>query len=344
MATKKSEKNRAYLAMPRAAYAKKQEAKEQVSKEQRRELAQYVIDSLASDEPRRWSMSWNAAALMPHNPITGNRYKGINRAYLSLVSLIREYDDPRWFTFNEIAKHDGWTLRKGSKGARVEKWTLRHSERERKDADGNVMLDEDGNAMVRVYSWMQLQSVFPVFNGSCIEGLEPMEFAPKGDEELFEIADRLIKLIRLHGKYSETMRGEAFFSPTENKVHLPRRDSFDTARDFVATLAHEFAHATQAATRMGRVNGDESDHSYAFEELVAEMSALFIQADLGFDSFGSVTENSLAYLQSWARRATADDDTVAKVAQAITTAQQVADWIMALYWESYGDKKEKRAA
>lgn len=302
----------------------------ELSNEQRKALTEHVLNALASGEPRMWSKSWDAAALSPRNPITGTRYRGINRAWLSFVAMTRNYGDNRWYTFNEIRKQEGWRLRKGSKGSKVEKWGTRTVALT--DEDGNPRLDEDGNE--RTITYLYLQGMNTVFNGSCVEGLEPLTFeANQEDAELFGIADALIGCIELHGKYVEDMNDGAFFSPANNLVHMPIRGTFDTARDFIATLAHEFAHSTQDARRMGRVNGDidGEDSSYAFEELVAEMSALFIQADLGFDSFGSVTENSLAYLQGWARKRVADGETVALVAKAINTAQKVADWIIDLY-------------
>ena len=312
----------------------------EISNEQRKALCDHVLCSLAQDDVRRWAKCWDAAALSPHNPVTGTRYRGVNRAWLSFAAMLEGYGDSRWLTFNEVRKHEGWHLRKGSHGHKVEKWTLRTIALT--DDEGEPLVDEDGEQRTR--SYLFLQSMHTVLNASCVEGIEPMSFPVQDDAELFEVADRFIALVRKHGAYLEDAEDGAYYTPLSNTIHLPMRATFATARDFCATLFHEFAHSTKAAERMGRVRRDMGDASYAFEELVAEMTSLFVQADMGFDSFGNTTENSIAYLQGWARKAHSDEGTVKLVMQAITEAQRVADWIVALYHAEYGTEQMELAA
>ena len=50
--------------------------------------------------------------IMPFNPVTGTRYKGIN-----LVNLMaQEYGDPRWMTYKQ-AKEKGYQVRRGERAA-----------------------------------------------------------------------------------------------------------------------------------------------------------------------------------------------------------------------------------
>lgn len=52
--------------------------------------------------------------MLPHNPVTGIVYSGINQ----LILQLKTGQDPRWITFYE-AKQKKWNVQKGSKGTHV---------------------------------------------------------------------------------------------------------------------------------------------------------------------------------------------------------------------------------
>jgi putative DNA primase/helicase len=60
-----------------------------------------------------WQRPYEAGmGIMPFNPVTGTRYKGIN-----LITLIaQEYGDPRWMTYKQ-AKEKGYQVRRGERAA-----------------------------------------------------------------------------------------------------------------------------------------------------------------------------------------------------------------------------------
>ena len=59
--------------------------------------------------------------LMPVNPVSEVSYRGINRMSLVLAAVERNYNDPRWMTFEQI-RVSGYHLKKGSKGVFCEYW------------------------------------------------------------------------------------------------------------------------------------------------------------------------------------------------------------------------------
>ena len=77
-----------------------------------------------------WHKDWKGlGGSMPYNGITKAGYKGCNAFWLSLVSMMKGYNDPRWVTMkqimdNENRYHTGekWHLKKGSKATYVEYW------------------------------------------------------------------------------------------------------------------------------------------------------------------------------------------------------------------------------
>lgn len=71
------------------------------TKEYRQKLADAFAHVL-EEKPLDWKKGWAGGNALPTNARTGNRYKGINRFYLLLVSGARGYKDPRWATFNQV--------------------------------------------------------------------------------------------------------------------------------------------------------------------------------------------------------------------------------------------------
>ena len=80
---------------------------------------------------------------------------------------------------------------------------------------------------------------------------------------------------------------------------MPPFETFRDAESHAATLAHELVHWTKHEKRLGRDFGRQrfGDEPYAKEELVAELGAAFLCADLGITP--EVREDHAAYLASW---------------------------------------------
>ena len=80
---------------------------------------------------------------------------------------------------------------------------------------------------------------------------------------------------------------------------MPNFEDFHTGESYYATLAHEMTHWTRHPLRLDRDMGRKQwgDAGYAMEELVAEMGAAFLCADLGITA--EVREDHAAYIASW---------------------------------------------
>lgn len=97
--------------------------------EYRAELADAFANVL-EEKGLEWRKEWRGqGGGAPHNGITKANYRGCNAFWLSLVSMMKGYDDPRWVTMIQIMDNDGkyhpnekWHLKKGSKATYVEYW------------------------------------------------------------------------------------------------------------------------------------------------------------------------------------------------------------------------------
>ena len=70
------------------------------------EVAQKIIKHL-EEGTAPWMKPWKPGEWQePHNPISGNRYRGINNLMLGM----QDYGDTRWMTYNQ-ASDQGWWQR-----------------------------------------------------------------------------------------------------------------------------------------------------------------------------------------------------------------------------------------
>jgi antirestriction protein ArdC len=80
---------------------------------------------------------------------------------------------------------------------------------------------------------------------------------------------------------------------------MPPIEAFRDAEAYYSTLAHETTHWTAHESRLARDFGSRrfGSESYAIEELVAELGAAFLCADLGLAA--EPREDHASYIANW---------------------------------------------
>ena len=266
---------------------KKKTAFEKVQ-DNRKELVNKIIENMKKGHI--WEAGWNINALRSQNPISGAKYKGINKLSLGYVIADKEYKDPRFITFKQ-AQEKGWSVKKGEHGYMCEYWIWTKKEEK---------INEKGEKeKIEVPLDKPMISYFTVFNMEQIKGDYPKFELPKlSHDEMLKIADDFIASSRCPIK--ETAQSRAYYNASDDRIILPLRDSFNSSEDFLETALHEMAHST--GKELGRKFGiGQLSPAYAKEELVAELSAMFIKAELGLEFSGKHFENHTAYLESWSK-------------------------------------------
>ena len=88
----------------------------------------------------------------------------------------------------------------------------------------------------------------------------------------------------------------AYYAEGSDHVQMPLFETFESAESHAATLAHELTHWTKHSRRLARDMGRVrwGDAGYAREELVAELGAAFLCADLGVTP--DVRDDHAAYI------------------------------------------------
>lgn len=243
--------------------------------EQRKEIVDKVIEDLKNGEIPFWKKGWNSSRA--ENPTTGGKYKGINSAILYIRSEDKKFLDNRWVTFKQ-AEVKGWKVKKGEKAVRLEYWKWEKAVKEKNEKGEEVEK--------KVPLEKPIVSYFGVFNAEQLENIPSNENINKNfrNNELIESILNNSEAPIVHGRSDE-----AAYSPTEDRVYLPKREFFESEERFYAVALHKIAHSTGHESRLGRFETIEkpSMEKYAREELVAELTSMFLQQELGF----KVSEN-----------------------------------------------------
>ena len=125
-----------------------------------------------------------------------------------------------------------------------------------------------------------------MFNAGQIDGL-PARFHPASAEppaflgiERVAAAEAWFAAIGATVVHGGT---KAYYAAHADRIQLPPFEAFRDAHGYYATRGHEMVHWTSHPTRLARGFGRErwGDEGYACEELVAELGAAFLAADLG---------------------------------------------------------------
>tara|TARA_R110000868_G_scaffold140583_1_gene356353 strand:+ start:16908 stop:17774 length:867 start_codon:yes stop_codon:yes gene_type:complete len=227
-----------------------------------------------------WHKPWTAETALPHN-LSGRTYRGANSFWLSLLQDAKGYSQPVWLTFNQ-AKAAGGVVKKGEKGTAVFFWSFTDKKNE---ATGKV----------EKLVWAK---AYTVFNLDQCEGVEHKAANPLARPTIFERNVAADDLIAATGAVIKHGGDRACYVPSTDVICLPHKESFSQSDSYYSTAFHEIAHWTGSEKRLKRTFGKRfGDEAYAVEELVAELTASFVCAALGFDN--PARDDHAAYLQGW---------------------------------------------
>ncbi len=194
-----------------------------------------------------WQRPWNpgdSGAFLPYNPVTDNRYKGINSLYL----LSQDRDDQRWMTYKQATKA-GAQVRKGEKGTGIQYWKFT-DEHIKKDAAGKPLVGSDGKPVKEVVKLERPRVFFAtVFNAEQIDGLPPVQRKAQTWNPI-ERAEGILTVCGVAIHYNGG--GRAFYRPLTDSIHLPDKGQFPNAENFYATALHELGHSTGHPNRLNR--------------------------------------------------------------------------------------------
>lgn len=267
-------------------------------------VAEFIVSLIDKGKTER-DLGWTEQWVPPQNIIYGNRYVGLNALALTAQARARGQKDCRFLTARALTKlkdaegHQA-RLKEGAQPYLV--MSPRKGQDRRLDARADTSSyesdrleqREDGTwlkgriyfSSVRVYSIADTTAVAP-----------PLATVPR---DAFTSNDFLDKVIAACG--ARVVHGStngAYFSKTEDCIHMPDKSQFHSAPMYYATLCHEFFHWTGMAERENRdLSLFYADTNYIKEELRAELFAAISSIMFGLP--GTMGQ-SAGYIHDWNR-------------------------------------------
>jgi len=263
-----------------------------------------------------WVQPWGTAAAkaplaMPKNAATGRGYSGVNVLILWGAVVQHGFPCQSWLTFRQALSLGGH-VRRGEHGTTVvyADRFIPDDEKRRASETG-----EDAQAI-------PFLKRFTVFNASQCEGLpdDLAVVAPPPEPGLIE--PKVEALIKASGIDFRIGGDRAYYVPAHDYVQVPPPQAYFEPINWHRTALHECSHASGAAHRLNRdLSGSFGSKKYAFEELVAEISAAFCCAALGIVP----TVRHADYIGSWAEVLREDNRAIVRAA---SQASKAADFLL----------------
>lgn len=258
-------------------------------------------------------MPWHrtgAGITRPINVHSGNAYRGVNTVALWTAASVAGYDSGLWGTYRQWQER-GAQVRKGEKSSLI----IFYKEFERDDD----ATDNDGGTQDRRF----MARASRVFNLAQVDGYT----APVVEQAVNPISP-IVAAEEFVSRTGATVRegGErAYYSRSQDIITMPDRVRFTGTQTSTATeawyavLLHELTHWTGIASRLDRQFGERfGDDAYAMEELVAELGAAFLCADLGITP--EPRADHAAYIDHWLRIMKGDRKAIFAAASAASKA------------------------
>ncbi len=206
----------------------------------------------------------------PVNVASRKPYRGVNILALWATACEKGFSSGVWGSYRQWAAA-GAQVKKGAKAAYVVFY--------RKI---DVVADDEDNEgrAARLFA-----RATPVFAAEQVDGWTPTSAgASSPDVQPIERAEAFVAAT---GAEIHHGGDRAFYRPSTDSIHLPRRDAFtgsatsSPAEAYYSVLLHELTHWTGHENRCNRRLAKRfGDQAYAMEELIAELGAAFLCADL----------------------------------------------------------------
>jgi len=285
------------------------------------EITNRIVDAIeAAGEFRLpWITDKRKSYGRPVNVASKNPYNGVNILSLWVAGLAAEFGSNIWGTYRQW-QDQGCQVRRGEKSSLVVFYKTINVEQTNEQGE-----TENGERMFARASH--------VFNASQVDGFtNPEPSAPDlPDAPIFDPIARAEAFARATGAKIEEGGDKACFIPSLDMVRMPDRIRFTgtetttAAEGFYSTLCHELTHWSGAKHRLDRdMKGRFGSEAYAMEELVAELGAAFLCADLGITP--EPRDDHAQYVKNWLSVLKSDKKAVFTAA---SKASEAANWLLA---------------
>jgi antirestriction protein ArdC len=272
------------------------------------------IIGLIETHGANWVKPWvgnGGTAKRPISVSTGKPYQGCN----PLLLWAAGFSDHRWGTY-KAWQDKGCQVKAGQKaGAHIVFFKALDIKDKESGEDKTIPF---------------LRTV-AVFNAEQVEGAEPLvESAPESPAEADARVAAALAFARNTGANVNVVAGSdrAYYSPLSDKIVVPAITDFigtatsSSQEAYAGTVLHELVHWSGHRSRLDRLKAMSfGDEDYATEELVAELGATFLCADLQISA--EPRPDHAQYLAAWLKALKGDKRLIVRAASAASKAANV---------------------
>jgi len=310
----------------------------QWTEEIRTAITKKINDALKEGK-RPWVRPWRSDPNcgLPRNIVSKKKYRGINPLLLELASEFYGFRSQWWATYRQWEALDGQVKKRpadvssGQWGTHIVYWKFL----EVVDKDAKT---KDGKPKVKK---IPLMRTYTVFNLDQVEGenLDKFRPGPMADTKIkvspdFSVAQKVVEATGAKIVFGGDRA--CYKLPTGGKwpkhkggdyIQMPPKGNFADEGEFYDTEFHELAHWSEV-----RISIDRETLGYAMCELVAEITACYMAAELHLPQSENL-DNHTRYLAEWLSKMSNDN---AFIFKASTLASTATDFL--LNFSGRGDK------
>tara|TARA_E500000305_G_C4021653_1_gene239209 strand:+ start:782 stop:1705 length:924 start_codon:yes stop_codon:yes gene_type:complete len=296
----------------------------------REQITQQIVEAIESGSTLPWRMPWksDSNAGMPRNVISKQTYSGINPLLLWVASERLGLQSKWWGTFKQWTEL-GFQIKKRPNDVPSGRWGSKiifYKPVKKK-------VDEESKENEKIESYLLAKQI-TLFCADQVEGAEQFQVGndPPTHFNDYDLAEQLIAATGatiIHDGH------RAYFNSKTEEIVVPQKHKFESTGAYYATILHELAHWSE-----NRTISDPLLIGYAQEELVAELCATFLCAELGVPQTDSL-DNHAAYLVSWLKQMAGDSSFIFRASR---QASYVANFLLSFLPEKQGELQETNIA
>lgn len=229
---------------------------------------------------------------LPLNPTTDHYYQGGNILALWIMQQAKKFTSNQWATYKQWQDF-GAQVREGEKGSKITFYKT-------------LTKDKENYQGAKEETKIPMLKLFTVFNANQVNGYEHREVEPINSIDLVKriaFVDDFCTATKAETRHGE--KGGAFYHRLKDYIHMPDTiDFLETSKasateNYYATLLHELTHWTGAKHRLNRDKAKTNleTEKLAFEELIAELGAAFLCAQMGIAQ--TSRKDHAIYIKGW---------------------------------------------
>jgi antirestriction protein ArdC len=270
-------------------------------------VTEELISKIEASGELPWTRPWNSLGA-PKNLTNGKEYRGVNVWMLGASMFPR----PEWASALQYSKM-GATIRAGERSSIVVYFKV---------SDGRELNPKTGKLEKRfLLRYSRVWNISQVIHGD-IPLADKLGLTANAGPAVPNIAKADAIMERMPNRPVIKTASRAAYSPSEDVVYIPERNSFVDSAAYYDVLFHETVHCTAHESRVGRevVNSPIvfGSADYSREELVAQLGASLLCGVVGI--FPQTKDRSAAYLKNWCDRLRGDSRLIVTAASAASKA------------------------